>query len=234
MSAARVTVGVPSREHPNESTPGRQESTGSLFDEPLIDTVVVRNVLGDITRVDGTSVPRCEAVYRRSTPTLVESVIYDGWVWTLEKYSDGSRRLYATGPSGETSPFDGYPLSPREYLEDVEGIPERVVDALARTWIPRVRASAAQRALHWAWGEGGQNIAPVLVIDRGAPGNTYAAVFSDGSAISPEGYAVDDWADVVAGIDAPTAAELLVSDVKPSHEGLADDVRRAIGEAAAR
>jgi hypothetical protein len=202
--------------------------------EPLIDTVTERNVLGDLARVDGTRVPRCEAVYKRATPTFVESTIHQGWVFSVEKFSDGSRRLYATGPNGEDSWLSGYPLSPTEYLEDVEGVPQDVIDALANSWIPRIKASAAQRVLHWIHGDGGANIAPVATIDRGTPGNTYAAVFSDHSAIHPDGYAVDDWRYVIDSADAQTLGELLVTDVRPGYEGLADAIRCAIEEVAAR
>jgi hypothetical protein len=202
--------------------------------EPLIDTIVQRNELGDLARVDGTSVPRCLAVYANAKPTLVESTTYEGWVWTLEKFSDGSRRIYATGPHGETSPLDGYPLGPSEYLEDVEGIPAPVLDQLATSWIPRVRASAAERAFHWIHGEGGEDVAPALVIDRRVHGNTFATVFADHSALHPDGYPVDDWQQVIDSIDAQTLGELLVTDVQPGYEELADAIRRAIEEAAAR
>jgi hypothetical protein len=201
--------------------------------DSLIDTVTERSVLGDIARVDGTAIVRCDAVYRDAKPTLVETVIHEGWLWTVEKYSDGSRRLYATGPDGQTSPFDGYPISPREYVEDIEGVPDAVLDALNRTWIPRIRASAAQRAHHWVHGEGGQNVPPALVIDRGVPGQTFAVVFSDGSALGPGGYPLDSWLELRAGLDASIASELVVTDVAPGYEELADAVRRAIERAAA-
>jgi hypothetical protein len=205
-----------------------------FHNEPLIDSVTERNVLGDLARVaDGTSIARCQAVYRNSIPTLHASTAYDGWTYLIEKFTDGSRRLYVTGPNGETGPLDNYPLGPHEYLEDVEGIPASVLDDLATTWIPRVRASAARRVHHWVHGEGGANIAPALVIDRGVPGQTFAVVFSDGSAIGPGNYPLDSWLELRAGLDARIASELVVADIAPGHEELADAVRRAIERVAA-
>jgi len=203
-----------------------------FHNEPLIDSVTERNVLGDLARADGTRIARCEAVYRRSTPTLVASTGYNGWTFTFEKFSDGSRRIRTVGPEGETSWLDGYPLGPHEYAEDVEGIPDVVLDNLAKSWIPRIRASAAERVHHWVHGEGGENISPVLVIDRGTPGQTYAVVFGDGSAIGPDNYPVDDWETVIDAVDPDTAASLTVTAVAPGHEGLAEQVRRAIAERA--
>jgi len=92
-----------------------------------------------LVRVDGTGIGPCLAVLDADQDRAATAIAADGWEWTVLQFPDGSRVLSLCGPEGQTSPLSGYPISPEEWLEDVEGIPPEVLDELAVAGIHRVR-----------------------------------------------------------------------------------------------
>lgn len=92
-----------------------------------------------LVRVDGTGIGPCLAVLDAMADRAVTTIAADGWEWTVHQYADGSRVLTLCGPDGQTSPLSGYPLSPEEWLEDIEGVPGDVLDDFAAAGIARVR-----------------------------------------------------------------------------------------------
>jgi hypothetical protein len=92
-----------------------------------------------LVRVDGTSIGPCLAILDGMADRAATAVASDGWEWAIHQYADGSRVITLCGPHGETSLLSGYPLSPEEWLEDIEGIPTDVLDELADAGIHRVR-----------------------------------------------------------------------------------------------
>ena len=90
----------------------------------LIDTVTVTDC--GIVRLDGTVIEPCDAIDADARPIRTRTVVHDGWVWSAELFSDGSERLYATGPHGETSWLDCYPVAAHELVSDIEGLPAEV------------------------------------------------------------------------------------------------------------
>jgi hypothetical protein len=92
-----------------------------------------------LARVDGTGIGPCLAILDAAPDRAVTAIAVDGWEWTIHQYADGSRVITLCGPHGETSPISGYPLSPEEWVEDVEGVPTEVLDDFAAAGIHRVR-----------------------------------------------------------------------------------------------
>jgi len=90
-------------------------------------------------RVDGTGIGPCLAILDAMSDRAVTAMAADGWEWTVHQYADGSRVLTLCGPEGQTSPLSGYPLAPEEWVEDVAGLPEEVLDQLETVGISRVR-----------------------------------------------------------------------------------------------
>lgn len=92
-----------------------------------------------LVRVDGTGIAPCLAVLDAAPDRAATAVDGTGWEWSVLQFADGSRTITLCGPEGQTSPLSGYPLSPEEWVEDIEGVPPEVLDDLAAAGIARVR-----------------------------------------------------------------------------------------------
>jgi len=92
-----------------------------------------------LARVDGTGIGPCLAVLDADPDKAATAVDSTGWEWTVLQFADGSRVLSLCGPEGQTSPLSGYPLSPEEWVDDLEGVPQEILDDLEAAGIHRVR-----------------------------------------------------------------------------------------------
>ncbi|GIV04017.1 MAG: hypothetical protein KatS3mg015_2847 [Fimbriimonadales bacterium] len=156
------------------------------FDSGYIAGVRYNRTKRAFRREDGTYVPGCAALFRVSEPTRTVTVWYGSTEWTIQEFDDGSRRIIVVNTNGV--PLSVYPVHQAERLEDVRGIPPRVLEEAEARHIARVRRGPLLEADRYLLAEVNRGPKPGHVLEVWASGSNAElrpelAVFADGSAI---------------------------------------------------
>ena len=148
-------------------------------------------------------------------------------VWRVEQFADGSRRITATD---DGVPVAIYPVHQSERLEDVQGLPDYVLQAAEEARIARVRRGPlcdADKALLADAGLAApvQPVVKLYATDSDGVQHLVLLVYADDSALRGE-IVYEHWRDALDAVDGVARAVALC----PEGVDLAADIERYIKE----